>query len=258
MRINLYFTIMFALFALPYGYSQTDTNVIYFDLDPDVYIWHTTYLQSHTDSFKIDLNEDDTLDIKFYFMNSKYSMHYIASLNTKCVYAFFNSSDSDSLSSSNLNWWTYPFQWLIPMVDSVRLGVKFINGSDVYYGWIKALAMNEGPYIKSYTIDKYAFCKIPNYPFMWGQTEIFTQIPDVQFDHPEIVTVCQTGNILLVNSKELIKTITLLNIAGMEVYSKSGLNENAIQINTGNYTHGAYIIKIGHKDGSMTTKKIVF
>lgn len=257
MKTKLFFTTIFAFVFIIKGYSQTDTNIIITDLNPDVYIWHTNYLQSHTDSFKIDINDDDTLDIKFYFLNTKYSMHYIAPLNAKCFFAFFDPSNNDSLSSSQIHWYSYPFQWLIPLVDSVRLGIKFVNGNDVYYGWVRALTKNEGPYIKSYTIDKYAYCKMPNYPLLWGQTEITTSIPDEKMCTTGIVTISLNNDQVLINSKNVIQNVTVTGITGTEVLTKTGINSKSAEINIGNIAHGTYIVRIEHKDGTVYTKQIV-
>ena len=237
--------------------ALTDTSVIYYDYNPDSYIYDCITIGSlhHGDTFKIDLNNDTIYDIKFYFVPYLPSYPYmpiIQTMNNNTKWAIFPVSYSDSLSNPSLTW-----RDSSNFYSSFRVGIRITSGANYYYGWVRTLSASQDYNISYFLIYEYAFCKIPDYPFLWGQTQIITHMMEINSDNSEKVMINQNNNLLFIQSKAEIKNVTITSISGAKVFLKSTINSNTTEINTDNLASGIYIVKVEHKDGSTFTKQIV-
>ena len=106
------------------------------------------------------------------------------------------------------------------------------------------------------TIDKFAFCKIPNYPFHKGQTTISTGIQNTNTPDSTAVYIGNSGNVIIESGK-LIKYITLTSATGIIVTSQNNINSYTANISTAGIAHGTYIVQVQFADLSTYTKQIV-
>ena len=226
--------------------TLNDTNVIFHDYVPDV------VLSTPSDTLKIDINQDGLLDIQFYFHYYPFTSPYFKTLNSNCKYASFPPTHDDSLTSSTLYWWSGDDEWTVSPGD-YRLGIKILDGTNNYYGWIHILkTINPN----TMTIDKYAFCKIANYPFLYGQTTISTNMPNINITDSTNVYLGNSGNVI-VESGKLIKSLTLTSTTGVVVASQNNINSYSANISTAGIVHGTYIVQVQFTDLSIYTKQIV-
>jgi len=241
------------------SYSQTTTNssIIYHDYMPDL------SLSSAADTIKIDMNEDGVLDIEFYFHNtSTGGLFYTKSLTGSCQYAYFYlpiSYYTDSLTSDSLHWRSLPLEWIEPDFHG-KIGLKFTFAGLSYYGWLFGKNSWVGGLNGNYilTIDKYAFCTIPNYPLLWGQTEIVTGTSELKEDAGIKVYATDSGSQLVVQSGDVIKSIRIINLLGATVLVKDNMRDKQATLSTKGLVHGTYIVKVTNSNLKEYTSKIVF
>ena len=232
--------------------SQTlnDTNIIFVDFDPDIVLIGNINVR---DSLRIDINQDGILDFKFYYQPYSGGLYpYVGSMNNNCRYNHFNVANNDSLNDPSIIWLLGNNFWGF---SDVMWGIKIISGSDDYYGWIHAICGSSNAFLM--TIDKHAFCKIPNYPFHLGQTTL-TSVSQ-NFYIPDSITVHleNSGNTVIVQSGKIIKRVILTSINGIEVATQSNINSYSTRINVTGIARGAYIVQVQFKDLTISTKQIV-
>jgi len=229
--------------------TLTDTNVIFYDYIPDVVVTNPLI-----DTLKIDMNQDGILDIQFYLHYYSPGGAYVKTLTVNCNRAFFMTSNTnDSLTSSLLNWGSGDAVWTSFSNYQNRLGVRITDGVNYYYGWIH-VTYSVGP--QAMTIDKYAFCKIANYPFLYGQTTINTGIHTINSPDSTNVYLGQ-GNSVMVESGKLIKNVTVTSATGVVVASQNNVNSYSANISTAGIAHGTYIVQVQFTDLTVFTKQIV-
>jgi hypothetical protein len=230
--------------------SQTiDTNVIFHDYIPDIVLSNP-----QTDTLNIDINQDGLLDLRFYI----YSMSpapepFVKTLNGNCQISFFSHSTTDTLTSSLIHWGSGNYQWTYFNTYD-RIGVKITNNTYIYYGWVKA-TVSGGYGSRIITIDKYAFCKIANYPFLYGQTSTITNVPIINMEDSTNVYVI--NNSVIIQSGKVIKNVTLTSIIGSVVASQNNVNSTSANISTAGLANGTYIVQVQFVDNSIFTKQIV-
>lgn len=226
----------------------SDTNVIFNDYIPDINLTNPS-----TDSLLIDINQDGISDIQFYIVfSSTQNWTYIKSLNNNINYAFiWLSLNTDSLASNSLTWNSVA-KWWNPIDCPEKIGVRFSIEDFIYYGWIRVY---HTPYTTN--IDKYAFCKIANYPFLWGQTEIISGLPDVRQARNTNVFTYVTGNTLVVQSDKLIKGVKLIKISGIVVISQDNINSGIATIDKSVLAHGTYIVHGTFMDDEVFTIQVI-
>lgn len=235
------------------GLYAQDTNIIYHDVNPD-YIVTAPPL----DTFKIDINDDGLNDVAFYIVYTSPIWHYVSNLHLNCNYAFFNQGQNDSLTGS-FYWQNTSFSWLHTM-DSTRIAVRLIDGTDYYYGWVRVKfdSENVSPYKKTITIKEYAFCKIANYPFLFGQTELATSVNELPNENnTQVYFNGSTSNIVIQSDKQL-KEVKLVNMLGATVRTANNINSLNANISTNNLAHGNYIVQVKFKDASVYAVQVAF
>ena len=230
---------------------QNDTNFIFYDFIPDTVLNYNT-ATGFRDSLRIDINQDGILDFRFSYVPSSGGYYpYINNMTMNCRYHYFLLSDTISLNNPSVLWLSGSDFWNPLDFPDLYFGIKIINGVNNYFGWIRARSP-----LATMTIDKYAFCKIPNYPLHLGQTEI-VGIQNINIPDSTNIYLANAGNNLIVQSGKIIKNITLTSTNGVVVASKYDINGVSANLNVTNITHGAYIVQVTFDDLSICTRQIV-
>ena len=228
--------------------TLTDTNVIFYDYIPDI------VLSNLSDTLKIDINQDGLNDFQFYLKQlSPCKVAFVKTLNSNCKIGVFYPTNTDSL--ANLSYASGDYQWLDPLYPN-RLGVKIIDGTNNYYGWVDVIIVPDGNCDRIITINKYAFCKIANYPFLYEQTTISTGIQNTNTPDNTTVYIGNSGNVI-VESGKLIKNLTLTSTTGVVVASQNNINSYSANLSTAGIVHGTYIVQVQFTDLITYTKQIV-
>lgn len=227
----------------------TDTNVIFHDYIPDVIV-----TDPYNDTLKIDINQDGILDFQFCINYYPAPIPYLLVLNVNCKIGFFmNSNNSDSLLNPLIYWCSGNCYWDYDDYQN-KLGVRLTVGADYYYGWVAVTYTRQPP---KYVIDSYAFCKIPNYPFLYGQTEISTGTPKNNISDNIKIFTSASGSSLMVESEKQIKSVTITNTNGVIVVDQKNIKSNNAEIGVAGLAHGTYIVKVQFADSKIYTQQIV-
>ncbi|MBI5540520.1 MAG: T9SS type A sorting domain-containing protein [Bacteroidia bacterium] len=260
MKTKIFILIALATLSFQFStfncFSQTkqtlaDTNIIFYDYIPDVVLYGSI---SQNDSLRIDLNQDGVLDFRFYYTTFPSPMYpFVGSLNSNVNSYLFSLTNTDSLNNPSINWHTGSDFWNPLDYPDVYWGIRITNGSNNYYGWIHALGGGTKAY--TMTIDKYAFCKIPNYPFHVGQTTVSTGVPIIE--NPDSTNVYLSNTSIIVQSGKRIKNVTVTSANGVVVALQNNINSYSASISTAGIAHGTYIVQVQFNDLSVYTKQIV-
>ncbi|MBN2175760.1 MAG: hypothetical protein JW731_16640 [Bacteroidales bacterium] len=227
-------TIIFALIiilVLPLflkSQIEVDTNVIFIDYDPDI------VLLNNDDTLSIDANQDGIFDYLFYYeLYSSVRYPYFRNLNPNCKYSLFLPDSEDTLNNPSIEWYSGEWFWY----EDIMFGLKINSDNDNFYGWIHA---SSSP--STIVVDKFAFCKIPDYPFHLGQTTLtgLTSIADISGDIK--VFTENAGNTLVIQSEKIMDFMRLISINGTEVFLHNNINSMSAKINVTGIVRGAYIL----------------
>jgi len=150
---------------------QNENKIYFHDFIPD------TLLRYQVDTLKIDINQDCISDIAFYLVFTSGGTYcYLKSINPDCQYAFFPDDYClDLLTCDSLRWRTIQSAW-IEYDNHKKLALRFSINNQYYYGWLRGYQIYSDTF--SFFVDQYAFCPIPGYPLLWGQT-VLTDVNDI-------------------------------------------------------------------------------
>jgi hypothetical protein len=213
---------------------------------------------TNLDSLRIDINEDGFLDFRFHYKPFSGGLYfYVGSLNSNCTYHNFSISDTISLNNSTIIWNSGEMFWdNFSLIDRM-FAIKLKFGVDEYYGWIHAIAghTKDG----TMTIDKYAFCKISNFPFHLGQTELISSINEFVKESEISISpnpFTQSTQITLPQTYRSI-TLEVYNLQGQQVAQYQYANCDKIQLMRNHLGSGLYFLKLTLDDGVVRTGKVV-
>lgn len=243
-------TILTIFFAINI-YSQNINNqsdIIVYDYDPDVRI-----INEGADTLKIDFNKDGVLDLMFYLVvTSGGEYPTIKSLNNNCMLTLI--TETDTLNSKSLLWYS-DFTYLMGCHKSEKIGIKLNINNQNYSGWIHSLFSKENREALI-TIDKYAFCTIPDYPLLWGQTEL-TGTKEIKVQDKIKVSVDGHSQIINIQSKEVVKEISLINSSGRVIRKWRNIKSSKFDISSEGIKGGVYVLRIKTENDEVVTKKIM-
>lgn len=248
MKLKNYIPLLIIFAAL--NLNAREPSIIVHDYNPDVYIRN-----EGKDTLKIDFNNDEVLDLVFYLVvRSGGEYPTIKSLYKNCRLTLISDSVNNSLQSTTLSWST-ELTYLLGMFTSEKIGIKIIENEKIYYGWVHAIFSieNREAVIR---IDKYAYCNIPDYPLLWGQTEL-TGVKDIKDQDKIKVSVNGQSKSINIQSKEVIKEISLINSSGRVMQKWRNLKSSKVDIPSGGITGGIYLIRVKTLNNEVFTEKVV-
>jgi len=253
--ITLLIIIGTSLLQISIAQENYDSSIVINDYQPD------EVLKYESDTLKIDINGDLINDIKFHIHDALSGgiISFIESINPKCSFSFINYYSNDSLLNDLIIWHSGKLDFLGEQTYSYieKIGVKISLNDSAYYGWVKVYITYTNKK-KNVTIDKYAFCTIPNYPLLWGQTEIVTGTNEFKEDTGIKVYTTDSGSQLVVQSGDVIKSIRVIDLLGATVVVKDNIRDKQATLSTKGLVHGTYIVKVTNSILKEYTSKIVF
>ena len=254
--------IMAVLLMAAMNLKAQQGEIIYREFDPPLY-YEVKDVGGITENVLVDIDQDGGTDYKLTYLFSK-STYYIVQegWNTTKFRTVGFGGGSDTIPWSNgseSGWtnWEVLHCWNGAEEYYDRIGIsKTIDGKK-YYGWIHQYGSEEHefPFKKWVFIDKMAFCTIPDYPLVWGQTSltgIDESTESVAFAtlHPNPTTgkVAITGKGL--------KGAVVINILGQRVAVATGKGEN-LQIDISDLPAGVYFVDVTDEEGRKCVRKVV-
>ncbi len=259
-------TIIFLVLVLAINsliFAQSSGQIIYNDFDPDISTFYYYNADSTNlfpfDSLKIDINDDDIFDIVFYFETPRpewiHPMIKPNQLNVSiCV------AKNDTLTNPENVWLigAYNWDWYY---GREKFGLKFTDQDNVYYGWFHAYQTYSGVLennTRTLWVDKMAYCTIPNYQLLWGQTEISNSVPKTDVDNNGvIINFNNASNTVQVESLTKINEVEIISSSGQVANKTKNVGKNETEINVTDLQNGVYIVKVSLDNGRVVSGKIV-
>lgn len=232
--------------AISQVHGGGDTNLIFHDYEPDVVL-------VSMDTLLFDFDEDGNIDMLFRVQEgSAGDWTIIESLSSNCYFSLLAEQNIDTLNADQIYWRDERFTYLYTQHTTDRFGVKILDEQDAYYGWIHAVFGFE-----QIVVDKYVFCNIPNYPLLYGQTEMNTIIESVKQDLGIVVSYNFRDMILNIAAIEQMENIRLYNATGYSCFQKSLVNSNKMNLSIAGYKSGIYFLVVKTIHGKLYRKKII-
>lgn len=145
-------------------------------------------------------------------------------------------------------------------VDSVIVAVRKPFDDSFCYGWFRFSVIGDGPSSTppnntTCIIHDYAFCNIPNYPFLAGQTHLTWDIDENKSNNFATVHPNPTSKIATITGENL-KSAIVVNMFGQQV---AGANSegNTLHIDMTALSSGIYFVNIIDNEGRKCVQKVV-
>ncbi len=275
--------------------ASANAQIIYTDINPDTTIIRTRLNQRGSVSIEhnIDFNNDGIPDLKFTLISSMitgFPPQWIGYTAGRILATPLNGSailmDSsgypakmnlNDIISANANWDTTAYQIIFQNLlsngsttttytgnwntaTSGFLGLRVIAGGQTHYCWIQmnAEAFASGTTAATLTLMDYAYNSIPSQPILSGQT-FATGIHENSFASSINLFPNPANNyftIALGSSKKNVE-VDIADITGKIIYTTTANETNKLEVNTGEFAEGIYIVQIQSGEFIATKKLII-
>ena len=250
-KIRLILTLL-ALMPFSRAFAQVG-EIIYRDFEPDSIVIYPYKL----DPIWIDLDVDgeaDDLKMQIYVENDNFCYPELISGdwdNTKICY--FESNDPDMILSevAEEDWLNY-VSWNAGNTAAryTHYGFRIQREDGYYYGWFKTYILASYPELR-YGFDRTAYCTIPNYPLVWGQTE-FWDIEENEGEASSKLHPNPTTGIVRIEGEKA-SEVQVFNALGQLVKTVQNTNEVSLE----GLPQGVYLLRVTLEDGKTFSDKVV-
>jgi hypothetical protein len=224
-------------------------EIIYVDFEPD-WIAHDSF-----DTLWIDFDQDGTRDLLFYWvLNGAATMQTLVTAESWEIHPM---KDNDTIPPYPVIpeieelWVTHPYVLppggYHPYGSSLKWAVRHRVGEHYYYGWFQILQ-----YV---SFDKYAYCTIPDYPLMWGQTDLTGIEENGESSAFAIVYPNPTKAFVSIIGEDL-RQAEVINTLGQLVLSIQGKG-NELHIDMAALPAGVYFVTIANEEGKKCVRKVL-
>ena len=132
------------------------------------------------------------------------------------------------------------------------MGFRSEIDGEYYYGWFK-LRPSYSEF--NWYFDKYAYCTIPNYPLVWGQTVLVGLEENEEPSAFATVHPNPTTGMVTVTGENL-RQAEVVNSLGQQVLGMQGKG-NELHIDMAKLPAGIYIVNITDENGKKCVRKVV-
>ena len=137
---------------------------------------------------------------------------------------------------------------------------KVIDGKN-YYGWYHGYGMegreySEGPYLFKIYIDKIAFCTIPDYPLVYGQTSLTEGVEENSESQAFVTFHPNPTNSLVTITGENLRQAEVRNMLGQQILSVQ-CKGNELRIDMAALPAGIYFVTVTDEEGRKCVRKVV-
>lgn len=231
-------------------------TILYTDFNPDIKM-----VENYEDTVGLDIDQDGTSDVLVYFKHfGSVASRYGALKTTNSKWEIADCRGVDSISVPHPNVPTFGWSSIEGLMDpeshNYRYGIRFHDGVVYYYGWIKVVCeYNQATAHNEITIDKLAYCTIPNYPLLWGQTSINNSIEENEAFAFASLHPNPASGLVTITGKNL-KQAEAVNILGQRVATAQGKGET-LQVDITKLPAGVYFVNIIDAEGRKCVRKVV-
>ena len=137
-------------------------------------------------------------------------------------------------------------------------GFRIQQEGNYYYGWFENYNRVVGKNEKQtthYGFDRTAFCTIPDYPLLWGQTSLTENIEETESNAFTDIYPNPTTGMVTVTGENL-RQAEVFNMLGQQMFSIKGEGDE-LQINMVALPAGIYFVNITDEEGRRCVRKVV-
>ena len=250
------------LLVLTATYAQQG-EIIYTDYEPDSIVQLQDFELNPESKFDIDMDLDGTPDFYVYFIFYSASFHRnIQAYNPEeWEIKAYHYDDTLTPLTEEENGWFGGIFWHEAYIhiggsivlDLDRFAVRHKVGDDYYFGWFRAYPELQQGY--RICLDKMAWCTVPNYPLVWGQTTLITEVEETESNAFATIHPNPTTGLVTVAGENL-QQAEVVNMLGQVVSTCQG-NGNTIVLDISTLPTGVYFVNVTDADGRKCTRKVV-
>ena len=243
------------------GYAQQD-EIIYVDFEPDTLV-ELKDIDHYPDSkMNIDLDFDNIPDIKIYqYSTSTGCWFNIRSYEPEWEIHEYEIDDTLGPINDPEVWWSGAIFWLPYFYHDIdtmsdRFAVRHKIGNSYYYGWLRVYITSCPPSLYPWAaLDRMAYCTIPDYPLVWGQTDIVGIEENDESNSFATIHPNPTNGLVTITGENL-RQAKVINTLGQQVLSVQGKG-NEIHIDMAALPAGVYFVTITDDEGRKCVRKVV-
>ena len=238
--------ILILLAILPFNGAFAQTGeIIYRDFEPDTAL-HVGG-QPTVVSIDFDKEAPDDIIIRWVFESPGV---YVDLFGRDQFVTIFYAEVGDTI--SNITEWTSGTAY--PHLHD-NWAVRIEKDGEYYYGWFKTYVNYEPFVVNDFCFDKIAYCTIPNYPLVWGQTELHDDVSESGIFEFACVLPNPTTGIFTVTGENL-NQIEVIDVLGQRITSLTA-NSDLTTIDLSGQPAGVYLVTVTDHDGKQCVKKVV-
>ena len=230
-----------------FAMKAQQNEIIIVDFEPDSCI---------TDQYTrlwVDFDNDGNGDI---CLKMDYtSTGYWPEINSSVEWEITWLDDDDTDTIPNIDHWGHSYLWLDDEGQS-RFAARKQIGNNYIFTWFEAYNyVTFNPFICHVCFDKYVYCTVPNYPLVWGQTELLAiKENDYSNTFASVHPNPTTG--LVTIAGENLRQAEVLNMLGQQVLSVQG-EGNELRIDMAALPAGVYFVNVTNDEGRKCVRKVV-
>lgn len=236
--------------------QNQDNGILYTDFNPDIKL-----IENYQDTLGLDFDQDGIADLLVYFKHfgsvaSRYGALVTSNGNWETAWC----EGIEVLSELHPDIPTFDWSSIEGLMDpdspNYQYGIRFHDAAGYRYGWIKMRCVfNQKTRRNEITIDKMAFCTIPNYPLRWGQTNLNAGVKDSPSTAFADVHPNPTTGIVTISGSNL-KQAKIINTLGQCVATVKGQGEQ-LSVDISTLPAGVYFVNITDGEGRKCVRKVV-
>ena len=260
---------IFALLPFSRSFAQ-DGEIIYTEFNPPLLI-NSEY--SLNDKIQLDVDGDGSIDVCYWMETGRYITPYLKTMD-KWEARRWKINEVDTIITDTSYLWCQPLfihDIGIDLDDGYyhftvyeKWMFRKSDAGHYYYGWADvhfidtAYQLSYIPYdLYRYTmsIDKMAYCTIPDYPLVWGQTSL-TGVEEDTGASPVTTIHPNPASSTLTITGESLRQIEITNMLGQRMATHEAEGSQAtIDIST--LPTGIYFVSIIDENGKRCVQKVV-
>lgn len=252
--------LMFGLLSFAVAKAQKG-EIIVTEFDPPLYYECDHVGGGSGITISMDINQDGVNDINITrdFSKGDYLIREYAVGSTR-IRTVGLGGGSDTLAPGSNSVWKSEitlWDWDDTGDYHEQMGVRIIIDGEKYYGWFhqRGHSSYDFPFKKWVSIDRMAFCTIPDYPLRWGQTKISTGVDENSEGVFAVYPNPAKQSITLIGQQ--ISEARLYRVTGQLVATKQGEGTESLTMDISGLPSGLYFVTAISMDGRKCVQKVV-